>query len=63
MLEIADKISLIVCQKCEKREDESDVDFAARLYNVYDTCYDKVFDLHTENEKKLSNIREDNFNF
>lgn len=65
MEDIVNKISLIVCQKCEKQENESDTDFAVRLYNTYNSCYDKLFSLECAepSEEKSKQLDEylDNF--
>lgn len=61
MSDIAEKISLIVCQKCEKRENETEIDFATRLYNLYHACYDEIEKLPKRSDSDYEPL--DHFNF
>ena len=39
---LAHEIALIVCRQCSKRDDESEIEFSTRLYDVYNSCLDNV---------------------
>ena len=40
MIDVAEKLALIVCNQCvrNENENESDLDFSTRLFSVYNSC-------------------------
>ncbi len=39
---LAHEIALIVCRQCSKQDNESEIEFSTRLYDVYNSCLDNV---------------------
>ncbi len=53
MNDIASKLALIVCEKCIRDENETDVAFSTRLLTVYNSCYENIDNLIKQENKTL----------
>lgn len=61
MNDVANKLALIVCEQCKRNQDESDIDFSTRLLSVYNSCYDNICNIISEENNKLTKKSVDNF--
>ena len=55
MSDIAEKLALLVCQQCPRKDNESELDYSTRLYSVYSSCHDNVSGLEEQENNKRYN--------
>lgn len=55
MSDIAERLALLICEQCQRMDNESELDYSTRLYSVYSSCYKNISDLEEqENNKKYN---------
>ena len=55
MNDIAEKLALLVCQQCPRKDNESELDYSTRLYSVYSSCSDNISMLEEQKNNKRYN--------
>ncbi len=55
MSDIAEKLALLVCEQCSRKDNESELDYSTRLYSIYSSCRDNISKLEDQADNKQSN--------
>lgn len=61
MNDISEQLALIVCQKQDKKLNESDLEFSQRLYDIYISCKDNLEDRISSEASKIRDAQYESY--